>query len=111
MMKRSILLALLCLAPVLAHAESEAEAGEAVAMDRSKGNCLACHTMKGSDVPSNVGPELSNMKQRYPSPADLVAIVTNEEARNPQTVMPPFERNRILTPREIDEIVAFLYTF
>ena len=84
--------------------------GEALAYDRAKGNCLACHTMRGSDVPSNVGPELNAIKARFPDRADLVLILTNEEARNPQTVMPPFGRNQILSADEINQIVDFLYT-
>ena len=84
--------------------------GEALAFDRAKGNCLACHTMRGGDVPSNVGPELSDMKARFPDRADLVAILTNEEARNPRTMMPPFGRNQILSADEINKIVDFLYT-
>lgn len=84
--------------------------GEAIAFDRAKGNCLACHTMRGGDVPSNVGPELNDMKSRFPDRADLVAILTNEEARNPQTMMPPFGRNQILNPAEINQIIDFLYT-
>jgi sulfur-oxidizing protein SoxX len=87
-----------------------APSGEAIAFDRSKGNCLACHAMRGSDVPSNVGPELNDMKTRFPDRADLVAILINEEARNPQTVMPSFGRNLILTPTEIEQIVNYLYT-
>jgi sulfur-oxidizing protein SoxX len=89
---------------------ADAAQGQALAFDRLKGNCLACHTMRGSDVPSNVGPVLNNMKARFPNKADLIAILTDETQRNPQTVMPPFGRNRILTPHEIDLIVAFLYT-
>ncbi len=84
--------------------------GQAIAFDRSKGNCLACHTMRGSDVPSNVGPELNDMKARFHNRADLVAILNNEEARNPQTIMPSFGRNLILDPHEIDQIIDFLYT-
>jgi L-cysteine S-thiosulfotransferase len=84
--------------------------GEALAFDRAMGNCLACHTMRGGDVPSNVGPELSDMKARFPNRADLVLILTNEEARNPQTMMPPFGRDMILTADQINRIVDFLYT-
>jgi sulfur-oxidizing protein SoxX len=84
--------------------------GEALAFDRAKGNCLACHTMRGSDVPSNVGPELSDMKARFPDRADLVLILTNEEARNPRTMMPPFGRDQILSAGEINQIIDFLYT-
>lgn len=73
-----------------AGAQGGAAAGQAVAFDRAKGNCLACHTMKGGDVPSNVGPELSDMKARFPQRKDLFAVIYDEETRNPQTVMPPF---------------------
>jgi sulfur-oxidizing protein SoxX len=88
----------------------EATAGQAIAFDRLKGNCLACHTMRGGDVPSNVGPVLDNMKARFPDQTELVAILNNEAARNPQTIMPPFGLNRILTPQEINLVIDFLYT-
>ncbi len=93
-----------------AFAQTGAAAGQAVAFDRSKGNCLACHTMKGSDVPSNVGPELSDLKARFPKRSDLFAVIYDEETRNPQTVMPPFGKNHILNDHEINEVVDFLYT-
>ena len=110
-MKRFVLTALLLTAPAIGMAQTAAKMpGEVLAADRSKGNCLACHTMRGSDVPSNVGPELSDMKVRFPDRADLVAILSNEQARNPQTVMPAFGRNLILTHAEIDQIVDFLLT-
>ncbi|HKM65099.1 MAG TPA: sulfur oxidation c-type cytochrome SoxX [Acidisphaera sp.] len=84
--------------------------GQELAFDRSKGNCLACHAMQGSDVPSTVGPELNDMKARFPDRRDLVAILYDEQTRNPLTVMPPFGRNMILTQKEIEQIVDFLYT-
>ena len=93
-----------------AGAQGGAVAGQAVAFDRAKGNCLACHTMKGGDVPSNVGPELSDMKARFPQRSDLVAVIYDEETRNPQTLMPPFGKNHILSEQEINEVVDFLET-
>ena len=84
--------------------------GEQLAFERSKGNCLTCHDIKGGDAPGNVGPALGDMKKRYPNRADLVAIVSDETKRNPLTVMPPFRRNLILTDQEIEAIVDFLYT-
>ena len=93
-----------------AFAQGAAAAGQEVAFDRSKGNCLACHTMKGGDVPSTVGPELSGMKERFPKREDLFAVIYDEETRNPQTPMPPFGKNHILTKQEINEIIDFLYT-
>lgn len=95
--------------PLSAHADDVKE-GQALAFDRSKGNCLACHTIKGGDVPSSVGRELIDMKRQFPNRADLVDILTDEPKRNPVAPMPPFGRNRILTPAEIEKIIDFLYT-
>ncbi len=95
--------------PSLAGAQ-EVSPGQALAFDRSKGNCLACHTMKGGDVPSNVGPALADMRARFPDPKALAAIIYDEESRNPQTVMPAFGKNMILSDQEIQQVVAYLYT-
>jgi len=92
-----------------AGAQSAAE-GERLAFDRGKGNCLSCHDIKGGDLPGTIGPALKDIKSRYPDRNDLVAILTDETRRNPQTVMPPFGRNRILTEQEINAIADFLQT-
>jgi sulfur-oxidizing protein SoxX len=84
--------------------------GQALAFDRSKGNCLTCHAIKGGDAPGNVGPELANIKERFPDRKELHAIIFDETKRNPQTVMPPFGRNLILTDQEIEGVIDFLYT-
>ena len=104
------LLAGLLLVPPIARTQSQQPTGQELAFDQSMGNCLACHTMKGGDVPSNVGPELSDMKARFPDRNALFAILWDEETRNPQTVMPPFGKHLILDKREINAIIDFLYT-
>ena len=91
-------------------AQPAVSAGETLAFDRSKGNCLTCHDIKGGDAPGNLGPPLADMKKRFPDRKELVAIITDEAKRNPLTVMPPFGRNLILTAQEIDTVVDFLYT-
>ena len=93
-----------------AQAQSAAAEGQKIAFDRSKGNCLTCHEMKGGDLPGTIGPPLKDIKSKYPDRSELVAILTDETKRNPQTVMPPFGRNRILTEQEINAVVAFLQT-
>jgi sulfur-oxidizing protein SoxX len=93
-----------------AHAQSAAAEGQKIAFDRGKGNCLTCHQIKGGDLPGTIGPPLTDIKSKYPDRKDLIAIVTDETTRNPQTVMPPFGRNRILTEQEIDAVVDFLQT-
>ena len=92
-----------------AHAQSAAE-GQKLAFDRGKGNCLTCHVIKGGDLPGTIGPELVDIKSKYPNRDDLVAILNDETKRNPLTVMPPFGRNRILTDKEINAVVDFLQT-
>jgi sulfur-oxidizing protein SoxX len=93
-----------------AHAQSGAADGERLAFDRGKGNCLTCHAIKGGDSPGTIGPPLTDIKSKYPDRKELVAIVSDETQRNPQTAMPPFGRNRILTEKEINAIVDFLQT-
>ena len=93
-----------------AHAQSAAAEGQKLAFDRSKGNCLTCHVIKGGNLPGSLGPELIDIKSKYPNRAELVAIITDETLRNPLTVMPPFGRNRILTEKEIEAVVDFLQT-
>ena len=109
--------AVLSAMPIFAHAVIAQPAvapspmpGEALAFDRSKGNCLTCHDIKGGDAPGNVGPPLSDVKSRYPDRKELAAIIFDETKRNPLTVMPPFGRNLILTKQEIESVVDFLYT-
>ena len=93
-----------------AHAQSAATEGQKLAFDRGKGNCLTCHQIKGGDLPGSIGPELVDIKSKYPNRDDLVAIITDETKRNPLTMMPPFGRNRILTEKEISAVVDFLQT-
>jgi len=93
-----------------AQAQSAVDEGRKLAFDRGKGNCLTCHVIKGGDLPGTIGPELIDIKSKYPKREDLVAILNDETLRNPLTVMPPFGRNRILTEKEINAVVDFLQT-
>ena len=65
---------------------------------------------RAATLPGSIGPELVDIKSKYPNRDDLVAIVSDETKRNPLTVMPPFGRNRILTEKEINAVVDFLQT-
>jgi sulfur-oxidizing protein SoxX len=93
-----------------ARAQSAVAEGQKLAFDRGKGNCLTCHAIKGGDLPGTIGPELKDIKARFPDRNELVAILFDETKRNPQSMMPPFGRNRILTDKEISAIVDFLQT-
>jgi len=102
------LLAGAAVAPAVA--QSAATEGRKLAFDRGKGNCLTCHVIKGGDLPGTIGPELKDIKEKYPDRNELFAVIFDETKRNPQTMMPPFGRNRILTDQEINAIVDFLQT-
>ena len=93
-----------------ASAQSAVSDGQKLAFDRGKGNCLTCHEIKGGDLAGSIGPPLKDIKTKYPDRNELVTIITDETKRNPQTVMPPFGRNRILTDQEINAVVDFLQT-
>jgi sulfur-oxidizing protein SoxX len=85
-------------------------AGKKIAMDRSKGNCIACHIIPGGESPGAIGPALIAMKGRYPSEQALYAQVWDPTVKNPWAVMPPFGRYEILTPQELADVVAFVWS-
>lgn len=93
-----------------AGAASAAEDGKAVAFDRKKGNCMTCHVMDDATLPGNVGPPLLAIKARFPDKAVLRAQIYDATVKNPQSMMPPFGKYRVLTDKEIDNIVEYLYT-
>jgi sulfur-oxidizing protein SoxX len=86
------------------------EEGKVIAFDRKKGNCLACHSIEGGDLPGNIGPALVAMKVRFPDKATLRAQIWDSTAKNANTMMPPFGRHEILTEAEIDKVVEFIHS-
>jgi len=91
-------------------ASSIVEKGKAVAFDRKKGNCLACHMTGDGTLPGNIGPPLIGMKARFPDKAKMRAQIWDSTVANPDSIMIPFGRNRVLSEEEIDQIVAYIYT-
>ena len=104
-----ILLTVICLHSAGA-TTSKLEQGQSLAFDRQKGNCLACHVMAGGTSAGNIGPELKNMKTRYPDQTLLRQRIWDETMFNPMTVMPPFGKHNILTEQEIDLVVEYIYS-
>ncbi len=105
--------------------------GAVVMVDRTKGNCIACHqvTAINADFPGNVGPSLDGAGDRWDE-SQLRGIVSNAKMTFPDTVMPSFYKNSgyirpgaaftgkapegdlppLLTAQEVEDVVAYLAT-
>jgi L-cysteine S-thiosulfotransferase len=83
--------------------------GKLIAFNRDKGNCLACHAIDGGEFPGNIGPPLTNLPKRFSDKSALREQIWDATRFNPNTSMPPFGRNKILTETEIDQLVDYLW--
>ncbi|MCF6189226.1 MAG: sulfur oxidation c-type cytochrome SoxX [Cocleimonas sp.] len=84
--------------------------GKELAFNKKKGNCLACHLIAGGDQAGNIAPPLIAMKARFPDKAVLRAQIADPHAKNPDSMMPPFQSHGILSDKEIGLILDFVYT-
>ena len=85
-----------------------AERGRQIAQARNRGNCLACHVMPGGSQPGSRGLDLSHFGGTSRGEAETYAMVYDMRTVNPETLMPPFGTNQILTEQELRDVVAFL---
>jgi sulfur-oxidizing protein SoxX len=95
-----------------AASDRAADRGRAIAHDQERGNCLACHRMPADPAAvseATLGPVLENLRNRYPDRARLRAQVWDASVANPDTIMPPYGRHRILTDEEIELVLEYLY--
>lgn len=97
--------------------------GRDVIVAQEKGNCLACHaTASLSDIPhhGNLGPSLNGVGSRY-TESQLRQLIVDAKTMFPETVMPAFHvpanlprvpevfaAKTILTPSEVEDVIAFL---
>jgi sulfur-oxidizing protein SoxX len=105
-----VLLGTLAAAPQIAAADDLVALGKKIAENRKGGNCFTCHSYEGANLPGNMGPPLVAMKARFPDKAKLRAQIFDATKNNPNTVMPPFGKYEILTPKEIDAVTDWVYT-
>ncbi len=89
--------------------KSNIEKGKEIAFSRKKGNCLACHNIKGGKLPGNIAPPLVAMQQRFPDKAKLRAQIFDSTVANPNSIMPPFGRHKIISDKEIDLVTEFIH--
>lgn len=97
--------------------------GKAIATGRGEASCILCHAIPGAGAPAgNVGPSLAGVANRL-SAGELRARIVDASRANPDTIMPPYGRSQglfqvaapyrgkpLLTPAQIDDVVAFLLT-
>ncbi len=121
--------ALLCTAGLLlawavtpAQAEGDAARGAVLAASRSQGLCVLCHALPGQPAPlqGTIGPALAGVGARL-GHEDLRQRLLVPERINPETLMPSYGRTEglqrvapalqgrpLLTPSQIDDVVAYL---
>ncbi len=96
--------------------------GQALVLDRTRGNCLICHQVPEPDEPfqGTIGPPLAGVGARL-EPGQLRLRLVDASRLNPATVMPPYFRTEglrdvalqyrdrpALTVQEIEDVVAYL---
>lgn len=99
-------------------------AGRTTAVDRKRGNCLACHTMPVPEQPFHglIAPPLASVGARYDA-GQLRLRVVDPKVINPNTPMPSFYKvegihrpskkfagKPILEAQEVEDVVAYLQT-
>ena len=107
----AVLLGCLALAPATSAVAASAVAeGKKLAFNKKKGNCLACHSIKGGKLAGDIGPPLIAMKARFPDKAKMRTQIWDSTRNNPNTSMPPFGRHKILSESDINKITEYIYT-
>ena len=88
--------------------------GRQLAHSYEKGNCLGCHRIPGDPkaiTRATLGPPLVNVRERFPDRAKLRAQLWDSTINNPNTIMPPFGKHGVLTDREIEQIIEYIYQY
>lgn len=86
------------------------ENGRRLAMNTAKGNCWACHALPNDPQPGSGGPPLLKVGSWGYTDARLYQQIWDRRVENPDTIMPPYGTNGVLSDQEIRDIVAFLQT-
>ncbi|MCB1874456.1 MAG: sulfur oxidation c-type cytochrome SoxX [Chromatiales bacterium] len=105
--------------------KGDPENGRKVAIDRARGNCLACHQMPipEEEFHGTLAPPLVGVGSRYDEAQLRVRIVDIKQI-NPSSLMPSFYKHpdklahvskdfagkTVLTAQEVEDVVAYLKT-
>lgn len=109
-MRRTTLLTAL-LAPAMAAAQAPADA-LSLYTRADKGRCIACHQLPqgvGPATRADLGPRLEGTRMRELGRDRIREVIVDPMRANPDTVMPPYGRHRILEAAEIDRLTEFLH--
>ncbi|MDH5263819.1 MAG: sulfur oxidation c-type cytochrome SoxX [Betaproteobacteria bacterium] len=90
----------------------QATQGSDLFANPDKGNCIACHQVPegaGPAVRADVGPRLDSARLKGWDRARLRALLEDPQRGNPDTVMPPYGRHRLLDDREIERVIDYLH--
>jgi sulfur-oxidizing protein SoxX len=90
--------------------EADLAKGKMLSFERKKGNCLACHVVADGTLAGNAGPPLIAMKARFPDKNVLREQIYDARIKNPNTLMPPFGAHQILTNKELDLVLDYIYS-
>jgi len=93
-------------------ARGQATEGRELFTRPDKGNCIACHQVPqgaGPAVRADVGPRLDAARLKGWDRARLRSMLEDPQRTNPDTVMPPYGRHRLLDDREIERVIDYLH--
>ena len=93
-------------------ASGQASEGRELFTNPGKGNCIACHQVpegSGPAVRADVGPRLDAARLKGWGRARLREFLDDPMRANPDTVMPPYGRHRLLDAREIEQLIDYLH--
>ncbi len=112
------------IAQSLTGTSGDAKTGRKTAIDRKKGNCLACHKLPVPEQPfhGEIGPDLAGVASRLTA-AEIRLRIVDPKVVNADTFMPAFYRTTglhrvqkkwqgktIIGAQDVEDIVAYLQT-
>jgi sulfur-oxidizing protein SoxX len=112
MARRLAILAMGVLPAIASTALAQRQQGLEIFVRADKGNCIACHQVPrgaGPETRSNLGPPLEGSRMRQLGRAALRELMVDPTRANPDTVMTPYGRHRVLESAEIDRVVDYLH--